>query len=103
MPAAPAMRLGFIGIGKMGSAMSSNLLKAGYKLFICDTNPDAVKEFATKQGAQIVETPRDLGAIPGNRHPADRAKTFDTKKDNICLEIDSFSNSHLRNRSKSSN
>ena len=66
MPPAPAVRLGFIGVGKMGSAMASNLLKAGYQVFICDTEKDAVKEFETKQGAQVVKTIRDLGAIPGN-------------------------------------
>jgi 3-hydroxyisobutyrate dehydrogenase len=64
MSPASAVRLGFIGIGKMGSGMTSNLLKAGYKLFVCDTNPDAVTQLS-KQGAQIVEKPSDLGTIPG--------------------------------------
>lgn len=78
MPGAPALRLGFIGVGKMGSSMASNLLKAGYKLFVCDTNADAVKDLAAKQGAQIVETPRDLGSIPGKRNPADLRIYFDS-------------------------
>ena len=63
MPA--AVRLGFIGVGKMGSSMASNLLRSGYKLFLCDTNPDALAQLATQQGAQIVETPSELGSIPG--------------------------------------
>jgi 3-hydroxyisobutyrate dehydrogenase-like beta-hydroxyacid dehydrogenase len=60
-----ALKIGCIGVGKMGSNMASNLLKAGYKLFICDTNADAVKDFSIKQGAQIIDTPRDLANIPG--------------------------------------
>ena len=60
-----AIRLGFIGIGKMGSGMASNLAKSGYKLFVCDKNPDALKDLEAKQGAQIVDSPSELGAIPG--------------------------------------
>lgn len=58
------VRLGFVGVGKMGSHMASNLLRAGYKLFICDSNKEATTALQ-KQGAQIAESPAELGAITG--------------------------------------
>ncbi len=38
------MQIGFIGLGIMGKPMSKNLLKAGYKLVVCDLNTAAVEE-----------------------------------------------------------
>jgi 3-hydroxyisobutyrate dehydrogenase len=35
------MRVGFIGLGNMGSAAASNLLRAGHELWIHDVRPDA--------------------------------------------------------------
>lgn len=60
------LRLAFIGIGKMGNGMASNLAKAGYKLFVCDKSPDALRDLE-KQGAQIVDTPSELAIIPGEQ------------------------------------
>ena len=37
------MKIGFIGLGKMGSPMAHNLLKAGNELTVYDVMPDAVK------------------------------------------------------------
>jgi 2-hydroxy-3-oxopropionate reductase len=31
-------RIGFIGLGAMGGPMARNLVKAGYKLIVCDIN-----------------------------------------------------------------
>jgi len=81
MSAAPALRLGFLGCGKMGNAMASNLLKAGCKLFVCDTNADAVKDLAAKQGAQIIETPRKLASVTGKQNPAN-LRIYSTLKSN---------------------
>jgi 3-hydroxyisobutyrate dehydrogenase-like beta-hydroxyacid dehydrogenase len=38
------MEVGFIGIGRMGSAMARNLLKAGHQVRAWDTSPEAVRE-----------------------------------------------------------
>lgn len=42
------LRLGFIGIGAMGTPMSENLLKAGYPLVVYDRNPAQTKDLAAK-------------------------------------------------------
>lgn len=36
------MKVGFIGLGKMGQGMARNLLKGGASLMVFDTNSDAV-------------------------------------------------------------
>lgn len=45
-------RVGFIGLGIMGKPMSKNLIKAGYKLVVCDINKEAVQELK-EMGAQV--------------------------------------------------
>ena len=40
------MRIGFIGLGSMGTPMARNLVKAGFEVFGYDTNPQAVAAFA---------------------------------------------------------
>ncbi|MGD8882335.1 MAG: NAD(P)-dependent oxidoreductase [Desulfobacterales bacterium] len=48
--------LGWIGVGKMGTPMSTNLLKAGYKLTVFDIVPAAMKALVD-QGANPAESP----------------------------------------------
>jgi 2-hydroxy-3-oxopropionate reductase len=46
--------IGFIGLGIMGKPMAKNLLKAGYKLIVCDINKEPVRELVeagAKEGA----------------------------------------------------
>ena len=43
-------RIGFIGLGRMGRPMASNLIKKGFKLTVHDVNPEPVKALA-KLGA----------------------------------------------------
>lgn len=38
-------RIGFIGIGQMGAPMAKSLLKAGYDVTVCDTDPERVAGF----------------------------------------------------------
>jgi 3-hydroxyisobutyrate dehydrogenase-like beta-hydroxyacid dehydrogenase len=38
------MRIGFLGLGKMGLPMARNILKAGFGLAVCSTQEDAVAE-----------------------------------------------------------
>ena len=61
-------RIGFIGLGVMGAPMATNLLRAGFELFVCDRNPlarvalqeagaqEAPTPAATAQAAQLVIT-----------------------------------------------
>jgi 3-hydroxyisobutyrate dehydrogenase-like beta-hydroxyacid dehydrogenase len=49
-------KLGFIGMGHMGSHMAMRLLGAGYPVTVYDRSKKAIK------GAQSAETPRDLAA-----------------------------------------
>ena len=44
-------RVGLIGIGNMGGPMASNLLKAGWKVTVYDTDAAKVRSFAAEKGA----------------------------------------------------
>src|SRR5215471_11671469 len=66
-----AARLGFIGLGSMGSAMAARLLDAGYAVTVFDTNPAALQPFASKgatiaNGAAVAASEADiiLGSLP---------------------------------------
>ena len=47
----PATRVGFIGLGKMGSGMAANLVKAGFAVRGFDVNPAAIEAFVRRGGA----------------------------------------------------
>jgi 2-hydroxy-3-oxopropionate reductase len=53
------MRLGFIGLGRMGLPMARRLLGAEYDLVVHDANPDAVAAL-TADGAQAAGSPRGV-------------------------------------------
>lgn len=55
-------KIGFIGLGAMGYPMASNLLNAGYELYVCDVNPEATQGLAGK-GAQICESPHGIARV----------------------------------------
>jgi 3-hydroxyisobutyrate dehydrogenase-like beta-hydroxyacid dehydrogenase len=38
-------RIGFIGVGSMGTRIARRLHQAGYMLTVCDRNPAALREF----------------------------------------------------------
>jgi 3-hydroxyisobutyrate dehydrogenase-like beta-hydroxyacid dehydrogenase len=52
------MKIGFIGLGRMGSAIASNIMKAGHELVVWNRSPDAVAELV-KQGAVAARAPED--------------------------------------------
>ena len=52
------MRIGFLGLGNMGSAMAANLLKGGHQLRVWNRSPAAAAKFAGK-GAEAVATPAE--------------------------------------------
>jgi 3-hydroxyisobutyrate dehydrogenase-like beta-hydroxyacid dehydrogenase len=56
------MNIGFIGLGKMGSPMTRNLLKAGYKVNIYDKNPSTFKP-TIDLGANEQNSIKDVGSI----------------------------------------
>jgi 3-hydroxyisobutyrate dehydrogenase-like beta-hydroxyacid dehydrogenase len=53
--------LGFIGVGRMGGAMASRLLDAGFKLTICDVN-DAVAAPLLGRGANRAASPAEVAS-----------------------------------------
>ncbi len=53
------MKTGFIGLGIMGKPMSRNLMKAGYRLVVFDTDPAPMKE-VTADGAEAAESPKEV-------------------------------------------
>ncbi len=55
------MQVGVIGVGRMGSAMARNLIKAGHKLRIYDTNAVPLQELE-KEGAAIAANAKDAFA-----------------------------------------
>lgn len=50
------MKIGFIGLGSMGSAMAANLVKAGHEVLVWNRSPEAAKAIA---GATPVGTPAE--------------------------------------------
>lgn len=55
-------KLGFIGLGNMGSPMAKNLVKAGYELVVFDTNDKALAELV-EVGAKKGASPKDVAQI----------------------------------------
>jgi len=52
-------RIGFIGLGVMGSAMAANLIKAGYAVGVYNRNPTRT-ETLLLLGAQATQSPKEL-------------------------------------------
>ncbi len=52
-------RVGWIGLGTMGSRMAKNLMKAGYKLVVHDIDAGAVKALG-KEGVEAAKSPREV-------------------------------------------
>ncbi len=56
------MQVGFIGLGRMGSGLAKNLVKAGYALKVYDVNPKAVASLV-QVGAQDAASARELARV----------------------------------------
>jgi 3-hydroxyisobutyrate dehydrogenase-like beta-hydroxyacid dehydrogenase len=52
------MKVGFIGLGRMGSAMAANLLRAGHQLAVWNRSPDKADPLV-QRGARHATSPRD--------------------------------------------
>jgi 3-hydroxyisobutyrate dehydrogenase len=55
------MKVGFVGLGRMGAPMSSNILAAGHDLVVHDVRPEAAAGLLAT-GASWAESPRQSGA-----------------------------------------
>ncbi len=52
------MKIGFIGIGKMGAGMARNLLRAGHELTVYNRSREKAEALAS-EGARVAESPAD--------------------------------------------
>lgn len=55
------MKVGFIGLGVMGSPMALNVLKGGHELTVYDRRPQALEPLVAA-GARAAASPREVGA-----------------------------------------
>ncbi len=62
MTTAPAERIGFIGLGHMGSGMTRNLLKAGFTVIVNDIRRAAAEELLAN-GARWASTPAEVAGV----------------------------------------
>jgi 3-hydroxyisobutyrate dehydrogenase-like beta-hydroxyacid dehydrogenase len=60
---APRVRVGFAGLGIMGSRMAANLRAAGYGLTVWNRTRSKAERFATEQGAEVAESPAALASV----------------------------------------
>jgi 3-hydroxyisobutyrate dehydrogenase len=54
-------RVGFVGIGNMGTPMAGHLVKAGWKVSVYDTDPEKVRSFAAGHGGGAAKSLAELG------------------------------------------
>lgn len=54
------MKIGFVGVGVMGSRMARNLVKAGHELTVYDASPETTAAVAKDIGAKAAANPRDV-------------------------------------------
>lgn len=55
------MKVGFIGLGKMGGALARNLIRTGHNTIVYDINKDAIEEILI-EGGEGSSDPRELAA-----------------------------------------
>jgi 3-hydroxyisobutyrate dehydrogenase len=58
----PPERIGFIGLGNMGSPMARRLAAAGYRLAVADAAPPAVERFRALAACEAPATLKEIGA-----------------------------------------
>jgi 3-hydroxyisobutyrate dehydrogenase-like beta-hydroxyacid dehydrogenase len=60
--APPAERIGFLGLGIMGSRMAANLRKAGYELTVWTHTPGKADKWAAEHEAVAAQTPAEVAS-----------------------------------------
>src|SRR3954447_5196316 len=56
------MRVGWIGLGIMGSRMAANRRRAGHELVVCNRTRATAEAWAAEHGGEVVDTPADIRA-----------------------------------------
>lgn len=54
-------RVGFIGLGIMGSRMAANLCRAGFELVVWTRTADTARRWAAEHGADVADSPAEVG------------------------------------------
>jgi 3-hydroxyisobutyrate dehydrogenase-like beta-hydroxyacid dehydrogenase len=54
-------RVGFVGLGIMGSRMAANLVRAGHQLTVYNRTRENAQRFADEHGAQVAGSPAEVG------------------------------------------
>jgi 3-hydroxyisobutyrate dehydrogenase-like beta-hydroxyacid dehydrogenase len=62
MPAGPSERIGFLGLGIMGSRMAANVARAGYSLHVWTHTPGKAARWAQEHGATACDSPAEVAA-----------------------------------------
>src|SRR6187401_1123835 len=52
----PVKKIGFVGIGNMGTPMASHLVKKGYDVTVYDIRPGVAKAFVAQHGGRAAAT-----------------------------------------------
>jgi 3-hydroxyisobutyrate dehydrogenase len=55
-------RIGFVGLGIMGSRMAANLRRAGYELTVYNRTRERAESWAAEHGGAVAATPAEVGA-----------------------------------------
>jgi 3-hydroxyisobutyrate dehydrogenase-like beta-hydroxyacid dehydrogenase len=55
-------RIGFVGLGIMGSRMAANLRRAGYELMVYNRTRERAEAWAAEHGGTVAATPAEVGA-----------------------------------------
>jgi 3-hydroxyisobutyrate dehydrogenase len=55
-------RIGFVGLGIMGSRMAANLRRAGYELTVYNRTRERAQAWADEHGGTVADSPADVGA-----------------------------------------
>ncbi len=83
-------KIGFIGIGAMGTPMAGNLAKAGYRLVIYDADANRAAALASTHEVEVAQNLTDLGAQSGT--VITMLPDGAIVREVICGENDSFRN-----------
>jgi 3-hydroxyisobutyrate dehydrogenase-like beta-hydroxyacid dehydrogenase len=58
----PDTRIGFIGLGIMGSRMAANLCRAGFEVAVWNRTGETAREWAAEHGGAVAQSPAELAA-----------------------------------------
>ena len=54
-------KIGFIGVGNMGSPMAGHLVRAGFDVSVFDIRPEAARAFVAQHGGCVAMSPAEVG------------------------------------------